>query len=437
MVPSCVPATPLETTGAALDVRDIRAALRWSRTLGLGEMMHFPGVIGGDPEVLQKVRTVGQRPVDGHAPGLRGKALNAYIAAGIQSCHESTSVEEGREKLRRGMYLMIREGSSEKNLETLLPLVTDGSYPRCILVVDDRSCVDLLQDGDMDAVVRKAIALGLEPLRAIQLATINPARYFGLRRLGAIAPGYRANFLVVGDLRSLDIQMVFYRGKLVGQNRQPRFVPPRPASPALLHTMHVQSFTKERLRLPDRSGTVPVIGVVPGQIVTAWLTAEPTRRHGVIVPDVQRDVLKVVVVERHKATGNIGVALVRGFGLQKGALASSVAHDAHNIVAVGASDADIYVAVQEVARLGGGLVVVADGAVIGALALPIAGLLSPEPLETVAAQLESLERVATALGVKVPAPFALLSFLALPVIPALRLTDRGLVDVGHLAFVDA
>jgi len=295
--------------------------------------------------VLQKVRAVGKRPVDGHAPGLRGKALNAYIAAGIQSCHETTSVEEGQEKLRRGMYLMIREGSSAKNLETLLPLVTDGSYPRCLLVVDDRSCVDLLKDGDIDAVVRQAIALGLEPRRAIQMATINPARYFGLHRLGAIAPGYRANFLVVGDLHTLDIQMVFYRGKLVGQDRQPLFVAPRPATPALRHTMHVQPFTPERLRLPDRPGTVPVIGVVPGQIVTTWLTEEPTRRHGVMVPDVQRDVLKVVVVERHRATGNIGVALVRGFGLHKGALASSVAHDAHNIVAVGASDEDIYVAV--------------------------------------------------------------------------------------------
>ncbi len=435
MAPSCVPATSLETAGAQLNVDQIRTALRWHTTLGLGEVMQFPSVIEGDAVVLRKVRAAGRSPIDGHAPGLTGKQLNAYIAAGILSCHESTTLEEGREKLRRGMHLMIREGSSEKNLETLLPLVTDGSYPRCILVVDDRSCVDLLKDGDIDAVVRKAITLGLDPIRAIQMVTINPARYFGMPALGAIAPGYDANFLVVGDLHALDIRMVFYRGKMVSKDRQPLLVPSMPTNSVITHTMHVKPFTKERLILPARPGTFPVIGIIPDQIVTTWITEEPTRRRGVIVPDIERDLLKVVVVERHKATGNIGLGLVKGFGLRKGALASSVAHDSHNIVAVGANDEDIYVAVKEVERLRGGLVVTADRTIMGALALPIAGLLSPEPLEMVAAQLESLEKIAADLGTKVAAPFELLSFLALPVIPALRLTDRGLVDVRKAELV--
>jgi adenine deaminase len=436
MVPSCVPATSMETAGAELDVQQIRTALRWRNTLGLGEVMQFPGVIGGDSDVLQKIRAAGRRPIDGHAPGVMGKALNAYVAAGIRSCHESTTVEEGREKLRRGMHLMIRQGSAAQNLETLLPLVTDDSYPRCLLVVDDRSCVDLYRDGDIDAVVRQAIALGLEPIRAIQMATINPARYFGLHRLGAIAPGTFANFLVVGDLHDLDIQMVFYQGKLVARDGQPQFMPCRSASSAMMRTMHVRPFDRQRLVLHNHAGAFPVIGIVPGQIVTTWITAEPTRRRGVVVPDIQRDLVKIAVVERHKATGNIGLGLVRGFGLRKGALASSIAHDAHNIVAIGTSDADLYLAIKEVERLEGGLVVVADGTVVGALALPIAGLLSPDPLEAVVARLENLEKTAVGLGVKLAAPFATLSFLALPVIPELRLTDKGLVDVCHGAFVD-
>ncbi|GIX47162.1 MAG: adenine deaminase [Candidatus Tectimicrobiota bacterium] len=430
MAPSCVPPTARESAGARLGVQEVRAILRWAQTLGLGEVMCVPQVLAGDAEVLRKVQAAGTRPVDGHAPGLSGKALNAYLCAGIRSCHESTSLEEGREKLRRGMFLMLREGTAEKNLEALLPLVNADTYPRCLLVVDDRSCVDLLHDGDLDAVVRKAIALGLEPVRAIQLATLNPARYFGLPDLGAVAPGYRANLLVVGDLRALDVQLVLYRGRVVARDGQPLFSP-RPLVAAVLeHTVHVKPFALADLTLRDRPGPFPVIEVIPGQILTRKRLLEPTRRDGAIVADPARDLLKAVVVERHHASGRLGLGLVKGFGLRRGALASSVAHDTHQLVAVGASDTDLYVALQEVIRLQGGLVVAAGGQVLEALPLPIAGLLSPQPLEAVAAALQRLEAQAAALGATLPAPFATLSFLALPVIPELRLTDRGLVEVG-------
>lgn len=429
MAPSCVPATSLETAGASLSPQEVRRALRLPQVLGLGEMMNFPGVLGANPEVLQKIQAAGGKVMDGHAPSLRGQALNAYIAAGIQSDHESTELEEGREKLRRGLHLMIREGSSEKNLETLLPLVTDQTYSRCLLVVDDRSAADILKDGDLDAVVRKAVRLGLDPGRALQLATINPARYFGLRGLGAIAPGYLANLIVFDDLKRLKVEQVFYRGRLVAQEGQALFAPRLQKSEAMPHTVRVKPFSKAVLALPHHPGPFPVIQVIPGQILTKRVDVEPATQDGYIVADVERDLLKLVVVERHRATGNLGRGLVRGFGLKRGALASSLAHDSHNIVAVGVSDDDLYQAIQEVIRLQGGLVAVAGGKVLASLALPVAGLLSMKPLPQVVAKLEKLESAASQLGSTLPAPFAALSFVALPVIPELRLTDRGLVDV--------
>ncbi|MBI2846495.1 MAG: adenine deaminase [Chloroflexi bacterium] len=434
MVPPCVPATSLETAGAEVTPEDIRKALRWKNTIGLGEMMNFPGLLAGDKGVLQKITMAGGRLRDGHAPGLGGKSLNAYLSAGIGSCHETTALEEGREKLRRGMHLMIREGSSEKNLETLLPLVNDNTYRRCILVVDDRSCVDLLSDGDIDAVVRKAIKLGLPPLRAIQMATINPAEYFRLPYLGAVAPGYFANLIVLGDISRFQTEMVFYRGRLVAREGKPLFPPSSPASGEMTRTMRVKPFGIEALALASSNTTLPVIELVPHQIITKFRQERPKRDNSLVLPDPERDILKLVVVERHKATGNIGLGLVKGFGLKKGALASSVAHDSHNIVAVGTNDRDTYIAIKEVERLGGGLVV-ANGKTLKALALPMAGLLSQEPLENVAANLRDLERAAVELGVRVPSPFTILSFLALPVIPELRLTDKGLVDVVKGAFL--
>ncbi len=433
MAPSCVPATHLETSGAQISSKEVKKILASPNVIGLGEMMNFPGVVSGDEEVLQKIGASQGRVIDGHAPGLSGKELNAYLSAGILSDHESTTLEGGKEKLRRGMYLMIREGSSEKNLDALLLLVTDNTYKRCFFVVDDRSCSDLLREGDIDAVVRKAINQGLEPVRAIQMATINTAEYFRLHDRGAIGPGYMANLITITNLAKLEIDMVFYQGKLVAsQGKLLSSLPP--VTLELKDTVRIKPIMVKSLSLRAKQSNLseesyPVIEIIPGQIVTKKTIEEIKVVNGTLMPDVERDILKLVVVERHKASGNIGLGLVKGFGLKKGALASSVAHDSHNIIAVGTNDLEILKAIEEINRLQGGLVVCADLEILASLPLPIAGLLSPEPLDVVVSQYEIVERAAASLGNLPPAPFSILSFLALPVIPELRLTDLGLVDV--------
>jgi len=429
MAPSCVPATHMETSGAKITAADIKRALKLPNVIGLGEMMNFPGVISGNKEVLKKIAAAQGKVIDGHAPAVTNKQLNAYLAAGIGSDHESTALEEGREKLRRGMRLMIREGSSEKNLDALLPLVNDKTFCRCLFVVDDRSCSDLLSEGDIDAVVRKAIKKGLDPVRAIQLATINTAEYFRLHDRGGIAPGYIANLITITNLPKLEIDMVFYKGRLVARGGNYLLPPFKASSKKLTDTIHIKPFKIEALKLTARGETFPVIEIIPGQIVTKKRIERVKAKEGVITPNVEEDTLKLVVVERHKANGNIGLGLVKGFGLKRGALASSIAHDSHNIVAVGTNDHDIFTAVKEIEGLQGGLVVCVDGKILAALPLPIAGLLSPEPLETVVKKFNKVEKTALGLGNIPPAPFALLSFIALPVIPELRLTDMGLVDV--------
>ena len=435
MAPSCVPATHLETSGARINPEEISRILRWPECIGLGEVMNFPGVLNGDAGILSKITRAQGKIIDGHAPGVTGKDLAAYIAAGILSDHESVSLVEAQEKLRQGMFVMIREGSSEKNLDALLPLVTDKTYQRCFFVVDDRSCTDLLRDGDIDAVVRKAIRLGLDPVRAIQMATINTAEYFHLDKLGAIAPGYYANMIVLDDLPDLKIDMVFYRGEPVAREGKPLFTSPRSIDRDITGTVNVKPFPTAALRLVASGETMPVIETVPGQIITRQRLEKVRIVDGAIIPDTGRDILKLVVVERHKATGNIGLGLVSGFGLKKGALASSIAHDSHNIIAVGTNDEDIFAAVKEIERLHGGLVVTAGGKVSGSLGLPVAGLLSAEPLEIVADKLEKLDQLAKGLGTRLPSPFATLSFMALPVIPELRLTDLGLVDVNQFKLI--
>jgi len=428
MAPSCVPATHLETSGAQISSKEVKKILAHPNIIGLGEMMNFPGVVSGDEEVLKKISASKGRVIDGHAPGLAGKELNAYLSAGILSDHESTTLEEGKEKLRRGMYLMIREGSSEKNLDALLPLVSDNTYKRCFFVVDDLSCSDLLREGDIDAVVRKAIDRGLEPVRAIQMATINAAEYFRLHDRGGIGPGYIANLITITDLAKLEMDMVFYQGKLVARQGKPLFPLP-PVTLELRDTVRIKPPMGKSLKIAAADETYPVIEIVPGQIVTKKAIEKMKVVDGTVMPDVERDILKLVVVERHKASGNIGLGLVKGFGLKKGALASSVAHDSHNIIAVGTNDFDILKAIEEINRLQGGLVVCANLEILASLPLPIAGLLSPEPLEVVVSQYEKVEKAAANLGSLPPAPFSILSFLALPVIPELRLTDLGLVDV--------
>jgi adenine deaminase len=402
MAPSCVPATNLETSGARISCKEVKKILAHPRIIGLGEMMNFPGVIGGDEEVLKKISAAKGMVIDGHAPGLAGKELNAYLSAGILSDHESTTLEEGKEKLRRGMYLMIREGSSEKNLDALLPLVTDSTYKRCFFVTDDRSCSDLLREGDIDAVVRKAIDRGLDPIRAIQMATINAAEYFRLHDRGGVGPGYVANLVTFADLAKLQIDMVFYRGRLVAREGRPLFPYP-PVTVELEHTVHIKSPTAQSLRISPAGETYPVIEIVPGQIVTRKAVERIQVVDGAVARDLERDILKLVVVERHRASDNIGVGLVKGFGLKRGALASSVAHDSHNIIAVGVDDLDILKAIEEVKSLHGGLVVCANLEILASLPLPIAGLLSPEPLDIVVSQYEHVEKVAASLGILPPA----------------------------------
>ncbi len=439
MAPSCVPATQLETSGARISFEEIEKLLAHPNVIGLGEVMNYSGVLGGEERVLNKISASKGRVIDGHAPGLAGQELNAYLSAGIGSEHEATTREEGMEKLRRGMYLMIREGSSEKNLDALLPLVTDNTYKRCFFVVDDLDCSDLLRKGDIDAVVRKAIGRGLEPVRAIQMATINSAEYFRLYDRGGIGPGYIANLITITDLATLEIDRVFYQGKLVARQGKPLFPLP-PVTLELRDTVRIKHPIAESLSLRAKRSNLseesyPVIEIIPGQIVTRKTVEKMKVVDGTVMPDLERDILKLVVVERHEASGNIGLGLVKGFGLKKGALASSVAHDSHNIIAVGANDLDILKAIEEINRLQGGLVVCADLEILASLPLPIAGLLSPEPLKVVVSQHEKVERAAATLGNLPPAPFALLSFLALPVIPELRLTDLGLVDVNEFRLI--
>lgn len=435
MAPSCVPATHLETSGATISLEDIRKMLRWRECIGLGEMMNYPGVLAGDAGVLSKITSMQSKVVDGHAPGLTGKDLAAYIAAGMRSDHESVTLAEADEKLKRGMFVMIREGSSEKNLEALLPLVNDKTWPRCLFVVDDRSCADLLHDGDIDAVVRKAIKLGLDPVRAIQMATINTAGYFRLNNLGAVAPGYYANLMVLDSLDELKINEVFYRGRLVAREGKALFPPYHPGGDRLTNTIIIGSLSRETFKLKASGENYPVIEVTPGQIITRKKPMKVKTVDGLVVPDVEHDILKAAVIERHRATGNIGLGLITGLGLKKGALASSIAHDSHNIVVVGVDDGDMLTAVKEIKRLQGGLVVAAEGKVLASLAMPIAGLLSGQPLEEVVAGLEKLEKIAADLGMVLPSPFSTLSFLALPVIPELRLTDLGLVDVSDFKLI--
>lgn len=429
MAPSGVPATNLETSGAVLGKTELAHILKWKNCIGLGEVMNYPGVIKRDNDVLDKLLLCREKRADGHAPGLRGRELSAYISAGILSDHESVLLEEALEKLENGMHIMIREGSSEKNLDALLPLVNDKTSRRCMFVVDDRSCSDLLKEGEVDAVVRKAINRGFDPVRAIQMATINPAEYFRLPGLGGIAPGYQANMIAIEDLASFDIDMVFYEGELVAEKGRSLLPERRHRAHTLSGTMHIKPFCLEALRMPATGETELVIGIVPGQIITDKLRKKVKQVDGFVVSDTGRDILKLAVFERHKATGNIGLGLVRGFGMKRGALASSVAHDSHNIVAVGVGDEDTLVAVKEIEKMQGGLIAVSDGNVLASLALPDAGLLSDEPLEIVSSKMENLEQASHELGSDLPAPFSALSFLALPVIPALRLTDLGMVEV--------
>ncbi|MBI4277818.1 MAG: adenine deaminase [Armatimonadetes bacterium] len=427
MASSCVPAGPFESAGAQVTAADIAALMQHEWVLGLAEMMDYPRVLTGDEEVLAKIRAAGARPIDGHAPGLAGADLDAYVAAGIHSDHECTTVEEAREKLRRGMLVMIREASSARNLQDLLPLVTPQNGRRFAFVTDDRSPIDLVDDGHIDSMVRQAIALGLDPFIALQLGSLNAAEYFGLHDRGAVAPGRRADLIVFDDLTAPRPRLVYRYGRLAARDGEMLpFERPR-ALPSVPRTMDVPRGALY-FRTPAQGRRIRVIEVIPNQIITRAGQAEAVIAGGEAVADPPRDLLKLAVIERHTGSGRVGLGFVRGFGLRTGALAGSVAHDAHNIIVVGAGDHAMRMAAEAVVEMGGGLVAVAGGRVVR-LPLPIAGLMSDRPLPSVAADLRALRGVAKEMGSALADPFMTLSFMGLSVIPTLKITDRGLLDV--------
>jgi adenine deaminase len=435
MLPSCVPATHLETAGARFTADDLRLMIADDRIAGIAELMNYPGVFLGSESELAKIEAGRGKVIDGHAPGLRGKNLNAYALAGVRSDHESTEREEAREKLRLGMHLLIREGSTERNLEHIIGLVTPQNAANCSFATDDKLPGDLVNEGHIDHSIRKAIEHGVAPVTAIQMGTINTARHYRLKNHGAIAPRYWADFIVFDDLAKFQIKRVYKKGALVAENgsylreRSPGTEQPR-------STMNLRYRAPEdfEVRVPPggNAAKIRVIEIVPHQIVTKEVLETPTISDGRIVSDIARDILKLVVVERHRATGNVGVGFVRGFGLNRGALGSTVAHDAHNVVVVGVSDADIVAAIQALESMRGGQVAVADGKIEAALPLPIAGLVSDQPLESVIEKIVELKAAAMRLGCALDAPFMSLSFLSLSPIPALKLTDQGLVDAVNL-----
>ena len=431
-LPSCVPATDLETAGAVVQARDLAPLFDRPTVAALGEMMNFPGVVSADPAVLEKIAQARSRgrPVDGHAPNLAGGALQAYLAAGIGTDHECTTVEEAAEKLRYGMYVLVREGTGAKNLETLVPLINERTSRRMMWCTDDRHPHDLIDDGHIDALLQKAVSLGVDPLTAIQMATLNPAEHYGFSEAGAVAPGRQADLVVFSDLGRLRVETVFFRGRVVAEGGSLRsgLETPDPAPPPP-PVMKIDPAALD-FRVPAAGQRIRVIRLVPGQILTRSDRADAKIVGGRVEADPKRDLLKLSVVDRYSGKAKTGIGFVKGFGLYAGALASSVAHDSHNLIGVGTNDADMKAAFSHVVSMGGGLAVAAGGAVRAALPLPVAGLMTQEPLAAVRQGLDDLIAAARELGAVPDDPFMSLSFLALPVIPELKLTDLGLIDVA-------
>jgi adenine deaminase len=429
MASSCVPASAFESPRRPLELGDLEALMRRKRVLGLAEMMNCPGVIAGAEHELAKLGLEGAEHVDGHAPGVLGKELQAYAAAGIRSDHEMLTVEEGRERLRAGVWLLIREASMARNLQALLPLVAEYGPSRIAFCTDDRDPEDIADNGHVNGMVRDAVAAGIEPADAIVMASFHPALWHRLTQHGALAPGYVADLLLLPDLEQFVPELVLKRGKRI-EEPQPAAVPEW-----VRQTVRLQPVSAADFAMPWDGGRARSIGLVADQIVTESLELEPRVVDRHIVSDPERDLVKLAVAERHLGTGRIGLGLVSGSGLRRGALASTVAHDAHNIVVVGASDDDMAFAVQRLAEVGGGIVAVADGRVVAECPLPVAGLLSDQPLDVVVEQSRACNDAAQGLGWRGATPFLTLAFLALSVIPSLKLTDRGLVDVDRFELV--
>ena len=442
MIPSSVPSTNLETAGAEIGLKEIEILKKFKQILGLGEVMNYKGVISKDRSILDKIKMCREMIIDGHAPGLRGDELYAYVSAGIGSDHEVASFDEAKEKLMLGMWVMIREGSTAKAISSLVNVVSKGCPERVMLVTDDRHAGDILHEGHLDYCLRRAVEEGLDPIDAVRMVTIKPAEYFGLKKLGGLSPGKSADMVIVDDLKEFRAEAVFIDGKLVAEDGRYLGAEAKAKKPfALPKSVNIGGLRLEDLRIehPNKKsgGTiVRVIGLIENQIITEEIHQELSIVNGEVKADPTRDILKICVVERHKRTGRVGKGFVRGFGLKSGAVASTFAHDSHNIIAVGVDDREIYRAIWRLREIDGGFVIVNDGLILEELPLPVAGLMTTLSASEIAEELSMLEEAAVKLGCKIKNPFTALSFLSLPVIPKLKITDLGLIDAEKLKIVN-
>jgi len=436
MLPSCVPASSFGTSGANLNITDLYHLFEEKWVLGLGEMMNFQGVLNKVPEVLDKIAIASNKCIDGHAPNLSGKDLCAYISTKIRSDHECTTVEEAREKLRLGMYIMLREGSVTRNLLDLLPLINSENSRRCFFCCDDRHPKDLIEEGHINYIIKTAIKEGIPPITAIRMATLNTAEYFRLRNLGAIAPGYSADLVVFDNFQNFKILKVFKDGKLVAENGKLLDLNPKPLNVPIRSSVNIKWLKLEDFSIPDKKRKCRIIKIIPGQVITEKVIERPKTKDGLVIADIEKDILKVAVIERHHASEKVSVGLVKGTGLKKGAIGSSVAHDCHNIIIVGTNEKDMLNVGAAIAKMGGGLAISVDEKIINSLPLPIAGLMSDKTLPEVKENLDSIYKTAQELGITVDDPFMAIAFLSLEVIPHLKITNLGLIDVDQSKIVD-
>ena len=440
MLPSCVPATPFETSGFDLNSYDLSLLIDKPWVLGLAEMMNFPGVLNLDNNVMAKLELAKskEKRIDGHAPYLSGKDLCAYVASGVKSDHECTTPEEAIERIRLGMYVMIREGTAAKDLDALLPVLKNCNTRKCIFVTDDRHPSDLKEH--INGMVRRAVEAGVDPIKAIQVASLNTAEYFGLQNLGAIAPGYKADLLVLPDLKSFKPDIVMKNGNVIAHNGKLAIEIPQGEALAVRNSVNVRWITPEDFKIsvnePDGKIGVKALEVIPHQLITKSVETEALVEDGNAISNIENDTLKICVIERHRATGNIGKGFVKGFNLKCGAIASTVAHDSHNMIVIGTNDADMYTAAVALIKCKGGKVVVKDGEIISELALPIAGLMSDRKFDYVVDKCEELNQAAHSIGCELNDPFMTMGFLSLPVIPELKITDKGVFDTNKFDFID-
>jgi len=428
MLPSCVPATPLETSGSSISHQELYYMIPEARVAGIGEVMNFPAVINGEEEVHKRIAAAKWKKIDGHAPGVSGKDLNAYIFSNIDSDHESTTADEAKEKLRKGMHILLREGTAERNLEDLIPIVNKSNGWHFSFATDDKHPDDLLEEGHIDHSLRKAISLGMNPVTAYQIASINTSNHYRLKNVGAIKPRYWADFVLLSDYKKVTIDAVYKKGIPISTDKS--WVPnPLTEIPSVRGTMNPGEIVLENFKIRATGGKIRVIDILSDQIVTEEIIVDANIKNDFLESDMDNDILKIVVIERHQATGRIGKAFVRGFGLKTGAIGSTVAHDAHNIVIVGTNDDDMYKAFQHIKEIQGGLVVIDNKIVVAELPLPVAGLLSNTSFEATAGSLKELKSKVKTLGGVHKSPFMILSFLCLSPVPKLKVTDLGLIDV--------